>query len=640
MYRKILITLLVVLIAVIALELARPRHAPRAVARPVPSTAESLLRRRIPELKLRNLTVEQAIDTIRTTVHVPILVNWDGMTSLRYATIDVQLRDVALADALRIIFTPISAGEPVRCDWGGVDFDVLNGTLIVTTAPTFPVMRVQIYDVHDLITDAYWGVESGPRPAEVQANRLTDLSNLVRDSLSMYNWEQGPGSHGAGELSGRAASWGSAGRLFVGQTEEGQRKVAILLEQLRRQGTGNVFPSGRPVDSRPNLDMMIGDADFESVPLAQVLEQLASLGRVNLVPDWPQLKELGFTRQTPISLHVRDVQLDVALSALAAASTHDDRQTIGFGAADGVVIVTARDDATSSAQLNDVRDLLGRSLDPPPGDLGRDPLYDSPYTAGVRRDLHALRNAVNAATGGQIDYSWGLFLVSLGRPTENRRVRDVLAAIRHPVSISKPRGDIWGERTLRRPIGGLEMSNVPARQALASFARAAGPNVVFEGTIDEYISNDDLASAPPITLHLQNPTLEEALNAILPTFTDLDPALAYWEEDGVVHVGEADNGGMARAYDVRPLLNATPQAIGSAGAASVSNSPATSEQNEKALVEQIASQLAGLGLVGNTSPHLGCWNGILVAVGSARLHRDIEFYLRTLLRTGKPPVRP
>ncbi|HZL36590.1 MAG TPA: hypothetical protein VFC78_14820 [Tepidisphaeraceae bacterium] len=238
MYVKVTLTLLLVVMATVAIELARPPRPvpPPADIPPISRESAQAFARRIPELKLRGATTEEAMNQLGDKLHLPVLVDWTGLSALRIKRWDIDLHDVPLKDVLHLLFMPgtiLNTGPSSDQSWRGADFDVLNGVLVVTIAPRYPAMYLRGYDVRDLLTDAAWGVESGAKAAEIHESRTNALLNLVSGNFAqMQNWNRAP-MEGAWVPDGTANIGCVDGRLLVMQTSLGHRNVEEVLARLR-----------------------------------------------------------------------------------------------------------------------------------------------------------------------------------------------------------------------------------------------------------------------------------------------------------------------------------------------------------------------------------------------------------------------
>lgn len=251
MYRNVLLTVLVLLTAVVAIELWHPARA-RTVPAPNDEAAfqtnRRLLETRIPDLDLRNITVGEAIEQIRKATHVPIAVNWQSLEELRKRPVDIELQNVTLGDAVQFVLC-LDAYDWAQFNIPQADFDVVNGTLVIGATTQghrpsgFPprALRLRVYDVRDLLSDSYWGyLSTGGQDTARGDSRLDELEGLVEHYSGMKNWaRQGvTGSFSGHEPDGFASMSGLAGRLFVVQTTYGHLRTEAFLERLRALDKG------------------------------------------------------------------------------------------------------------------------------------------------------------------------------------------------------------------------------------------------------------------------------------------------------------------------------------------------------------------------------------------------------------------
>jgi hypothetical protein len=250
-FRNIVLTVLLIVAIVIAAELARPGPAPPPLddrAENEFASARKVLERRISELNLHGITVQQSLELVHRQTGVPIEVNWNSLENVRDRQVDIELRDVAIGDLLQFLFC-LDRYDQAFYPLQQPEFDVIHGTIVVgksvfNDSRTFPVgaLTLRSYDVRDLLTDEYWGYESGPKPAKVGDARLGELSWLVQNLAGMKNYEVQAGTHGQ-EPSGTACIYAMAGRLFVVQTAYGHLQVEDFLARLR--AAGRVQPESR-----------------------------------------------------------------------------------------------------------------------------------------------------------------------------------------------------------------------------------------------------------------------------------------------------------------------------------------------------------------------------------------------------------
>ena len=119
--------------------------------------------------------------------------------------------------------------------------------------------------------------------------------------------------------------------------------------------------SPRPVVAVEVVDPSIGlrirtDVKFDAVPLVDVLEFLATQGRMNMMVNWSALELMGIDRNTPVTLNLRGVNILTALRM--TARTVSDQ--IGFDVDENILVVTTRElaDARMVTRLYPIDDLL------------------------------------------------------------------------------------------------------------------------------------------------------------------------------------------------------------------------------------------------------------------------------------------
>ena len=72
-----------------------------------------------------------------------------------------------------------------------------------------------------------------------------------------------------------------------------------LPREPEREAEDEIVP---PEDRLGSVKMAV---NFKETPLAEVLEQIADKAKVDIVPLWPRLEALGYSREIPITLKTR-----------------------------------------------------------------------------------------------------------------------------------------------------------------------------------------------------------------------------------------------------------------------------------------------------------------------------------------------
>jgi hypothetical protein len=257
MYVKVMLTLLVALAAVIAVLLGRPPDPadPLAGRVEVPNPLNMV----IDELKLENVTLEEAVGVVRRKTGANVVVNWNEFEEagiLRTQLVEADLRNVSLLAALRVLF---DHGKPTRGQNGEFrlpPYDCEFSGGVVTVFNPFvrpPHLLVRAYDVRDLLTDRFH-LPSAPVPdskpaprsnaageetadgsaagEDGAAARLAGLVELVQRDPSCADPMWSTTSFAGGAPMPSVHGWG--GRLVVVQTAERHRNTEALLGALRR----------------------------------------------------------------------------------------------------------------------------------------------------------------------------------------------------------------------------------------------------------------------------------------------------------------------------------------------------------------------------------------------------------------------
>ena len=101
-------------------------------------------------------------------------------------------------------------------------------------------------------------------------------------------------------------------------------------------------------------------ASFNDVPIEDVLTYIASVTGQNVDVDWDSLEQVSVTRDTRVSLDLRDVSPRTVLDRVMEKVSLDDIDKAGWAIQDGVVVVASDRDLRKNTfiVIYDVRDLL------------------------------------------------------------------------------------------------------------------------------------------------------------------------------------------------------------------------------------------------------------------------------------------
>jgi hypothetical protein len=231
MYVKIVLTLLVVLTAVLAVGVSRPRIVVEAAIPAPPGRADAALDRQVNSLPVSETTVEAAVKVLETLGEVKLDVNWDALANAgvrRTDRIQAHVNAGTFGSAIQSVLASGHPGLVLVCD---ADGDVVT----VSTASAFVKdLEVRTYDVRDLLTDRYWGIKVAPADIdEIQGSRIASLAGTIEECVGEGSWDR----HNFTQVS-YGGSWAEfqwwAGRLIVTQTARNHRKIERMLATLRQ----------------------------------------------------------------------------------------------------------------------------------------------------------------------------------------------------------------------------------------------------------------------------------------------------------------------------------------------------------------------------------------------------------------------
>ena len=230
-YIRWILTLIALLLSLIAYRTLFPGPIPPPV--PAPDPVEGMLDCRLPQFKVENMRVDDAVALLAKQTHIPIHVDWADVevhVKFKDRRISLDLHDVPIWAVLKTIF---------GADWTnqGVHFNVEGGEVLVGLGGFFKAeeMHVRVYDLRDLLTDEYWGETTPPEKRDVVRNeRTTAVIFMIQSEAALFN-HQFPGGSRAddGSLDGFAWEREMAGQFIVAQTSYGQRQIEMAIAGLR-----------------------------------------------------------------------------------------------------------------------------------------------------------------------------------------------------------------------------------------------------------------------------------------------------------------------------------------------------------------------------------------------------------------------
>jgi hypothetical protein len=186
---------------------------------------KATLDKKMPEVKLDQIPLSDAIDFLRDTTSVNIFVNWRALREVgveQASPVTLKVRDVALKDVL---------GLMLKQQGDGLQFRVENGVIAIDApdAPARPAkLATKAYDVADLLKVPQ--LQAQPQQPEgmfggmAQPASMDALTQTIFETVAPDSWR---GAGGNGNIS----TYGT--KLVVTASDEIHGEVASLLEMLR-----------------------------------------------------------------------------------------------------------------------------------------------------------------------------------------------------------------------------------------------------------------------------------------------------------------------------------------------------------------------------------------------------------------------
>jgi hypothetical protein len=223
-------------LSVVLFLFAAPTSAEPPATEPARREDVDLLDRVIPDLRLENVTLEDAIGAIRESSRANIVIRWDGLEKAgidKTKKIKLHLWDIPVREAVTTVL--VCAGGMLS----DIDYS-LEGTVFVVSEKSSqgPAYDVRVFDVHDLLeaaiarrmkadsaSAATGGGPPGKTPTEIEEEEAQKLVELITEMADDSVWHNTGGD-------GKMRIW--SGRLFVSKTPLVQNRVGTFLEKIRQ----------------------------------------------------------------------------------------------------------------------------------------------------------------------------------------------------------------------------------------------------------------------------------------------------------------------------------------------------------------------------------------------------------------------
>lgn len=260
---KLLILGVLILAALAASSATRPAAAPPAHGGrvyPPDSKIDASLKRRLPVVRMRQVSLQEAVEWLRSESGANLFVDWVALRGAnidRAAKVDVDLQDVSLAQALDYTLRSTPRDPSTQLWW-----DVEDNVIVISAEGGIGHNgSVKVYDVRDLmeselarekaIWDAWVKEHGPPQPQQPHFGnseptwdeQAQAIIRIITDHVAADTWKDNGGAIGSiRDLNGR---------LIVQQTWQNHQAIEAILDELREKG----LPATRPgalVSTRPD----------------------------------------------------------------------------------------------------------------------------------------------------------------------------------------------------------------------------------------------------------------------------------------------------------------------------------------------------------------------------------------------------
>jgi hypothetical protein len=216
-------------------------------------------------LRLRGVPLDEALDHLRETTRVNIVVHWARLEAAglsRKAPVDLDLHDVAFTQALHHLLASV-APPNAGLAWAVEDRIVVIGRAedLYGIENANAIRMLKIYDVGDLIRDEIaWRAAAGAPPLQLHSNppfhsaaspgggpefsdepwesQMEGVIGLITDFVAPDTWLDNGGMVGSiHELNGR---------LVIRQTWENHLQIGALFDAIQARGVAAVAAT-RPI---------------------------------------------------------------------------------------------------------------------------------------------------------------------------------------------------------------------------------------------------------------------------------------------------------------------------------------------------------------------------------------------------------
>ena len=336
------------------------------------------------DLSVRGVPFVDTIEYLRQQTGLQIEVDWATLEAAgleRSSPISLWLQQVEAGAFLRLVLQQVSSAM----DDAFVAFATEeDGIIRITAEDAHPPLTTRTYDIRSFLGREGSAPPANLTPAVPVDDRTPDqivktqLAELIQKTVGQLDeW----GEHGGSMSSIRQ----DESALVVTTSERNHAHIQRLLATFHEGQTkieSGPDPPPRSTGFSPSLDprratvpRAYGDLRRVREPglnklihldgyvetFGDALIAIRHQTDLNLFCNWAALQHAGVTRQTPLTLQLRDISVRDALLQLVDTASPDQAK-LGVGWFDGVITISTDDDLFRSVHLRvyDVRDLVGR----------------------------------------------------------------------------------------------------------------------------------------------------------------------------------------------------------------------------------------------------------------------------------------
>ncbi|HWE97018.1 MAG TPA: hypothetical protein VG269_23855 [Tepidisphaeraceae bacterium] len=405
-------------------------------------------------------------------------------------------------------------------------------------------------------------------------------------------------------------------------------------------------------NAKPDLDQYIGNVSFDAVTLDDALNSIRARSHANIYADWAWIDITGDSkniRSKPVTVELANATMHRAVQSTLLAASGD---LVYDTTEDGIIEVAVRDYQLVGAYVYDVRDLVA-----PPTSAGeavplaagsqipRPSAFALPRSETEVRLLHVLNDCLSPPGRG---LGWGEYqvpgrLIVLGSLEGDRKIRAALEQLRRSTTADPalPSGDAAIAALMRRA-SAIDFETIRLDTAVNQLCEKYGTKIEMHwGRLKEaYL----IEPSTPVTSHLQDVGLNDALPEILRAATQGTADPSYWADSGAIHVSDHNDiefHPILGIYDIRDIvgqdaawpLREVPGGHAADPGEFLSGSPFSISPEEDRALALIGAIMTQTGNVG-WKPYgqfrggvIRYWSGRLFVMHAPSVHREIAHYL-------------